>query len=221
MSSFALTRESTANCEHPHGSLIASILDWGPEIRVMFRPSTAYQALAGQPPNPKIFRVLQRPLFVAFLLGCMVSLITSQCLTLRHVAGGTINASFVLVGQIAALAVVCGHRNRQSFAHTIDLFFLGYGPWCLWVLIFSAAWAFAPPVQAFVWVGMPTILPTASLVAICSAYIDFCFFRHVLQKHPIRAVWDALVLRAISWSVAILIFGYGPLSSELMKLFGR
>jgi hypothetical protein len=195
--------------------------DWSPEIRVMLRPAAAYEKLARLPPTEAIGGALRRLLFVAFLLGCMVSLIASQRLTLRHVAGGAISASCILVGQIAALTVVCGRQRVLSFSRAIDLFFMGYGPWSLWILGFSAVWAFASPMQAFVWAGLRTILPTASLVALWSGYIDFCFFQHVLQRRPGRSAWDVLLLWAISCSISIAIFGGGPLWSECTRIFSR
>jgi hypothetical protein len=187
----------------------------------MWRPAVAYEQLAGLPASEGRIGALRRPLFVAFLFGCMVSLIASQRLTLRHVAGGAVSASCILVGQIAALAVVCGRQRVLSFSRAIDLFFMGYGPWSLWILGFSAVWAFASPMHAFVWAGLRTILPTASLVALWSGYIDFCFFRQVLQRRPGRAAWDLLLLWTISWSIAIAIFGGGPLWSECTRIFSR
>jgi hypothetical protein len=151
----------------------------------------------------------------------MVSLIASQRLTFRHVAGGAISASCILVGQIAALAVLCGRERGLSFWRAIDLFFMGYGPWSLWILGVSAIWAFASPMQAFVWAGIRTILPTAGFAALWSGYIDFCFFRQVLHRRPGRSARDVLAMWAISWSIAIVIFGGGPLASESTRIFGR
>jgi hypothetical protein len=197
---------------------------WSPEIWVMVRPAAAYRYLAGaegHPADDARWSALRRPMFVAFVLGCMVSLVTSQRLTLRHVADGTINASLILLGQIAALAVLRGRERTLSFSRAIDLYFMGYGPWLLWILGFSAAWSFASPVQAFASGGMRTILPAACVAAIWSGYIDFCFFERVLQRSAARAAWDLMRLGVISWSVSIVIFGGGPLWSEHMRMLGR
>jgi hypothetical protein len=202
-------------------SATASRWPWSPGAWVMFSPTAGYQALAGRPADQGRWSALRRPLFVAFLLGCMVSLATSQCLTLRHVAGGAVSATFLLLGQIAALALVCHGQRRLSFSRVVDLFFMGYGPWSLWILCFSAAWAFVPPADAFAWVGMGAILPTAAAAAIWSCYIDFCFFRRVLQRTPAGAAWDLVRLWVITWSLSIVIFGGGPLWSEHMRMLGR
>lgn len=185
----------------------------------MLHPASAYSCLIRLPGGKGIWSVLRRPLFVAFLLGCMVSLVTSQRFTLRHVSGGAMSGCFILLGQIVALAIVCGRNRTIAFSQAIDLFFAGYGPWLLWILCFSAVWAFASPEQAFVWLGLRTILLSASLVALWSGYIDFYFFKRVLHRTSARAAWDLLRQRAISWSLAILIFGGGPLWPEIIRIF--
>jgi len=119
--------------------------EWSREVKIMLHPAASYEQLAGVSASETRIAALRRPLFVAFLLGCMVSLIASQRLTFRHVAGGAISASCILVGQIAALAVLCGRERGLSFWRAIDLFFMGYGPWSLWILGVSAIWAFASP----------------------------------------------------------------------------
>lgn len=187
----------------------------------MLRPAATYQCLMRLAAGKGNRNVLGRPLFVAFLLGCMVSLAASQRLTLRHVAGGTITGCFIILGQIVALAVVFWSNPIISFSRAIDLFFAGYGPWSLWILCFSAVWAFASPWQAFVWAGLRMILLSAGFIALWSGYIDFCFFERVLHRTPARAAWDLLRQRAISWSISILIFGGGPLWSEITRIFGK
>jgi hypothetical protein len=194
---------------------------WSSEVWLMFRPAAAYQWLAGLPTGEDRWAAVKRPLFMAFLLGCMVSLVVSQRLTLRHVAGGAVNASLLLLGQIAALAVVCGRKRRLSFSRTIDLFFAGYGPWTLWILAFSAVWSFASTSRAFTLAGPGTILPTVVLVTIWSCAINYRFFERVLHRSRARAAWDVARLCAMSWCMCILIFGWGALLPELMRLLGR
>lgn len=191
------------------------------ELWLMFRPAAAYQWLRAQPDGREKWTALRRPLFVAFLSGSMVSLVTSQRLTMRHVAGGTLNASFLVLGQIAALGIVCGRDRKISFSRTVDLFFAGYGPWTLWIIAFSAVWAFASTEHAYAFAGPGSILPTAGLAAIWSCGIDFRFFERVLQRSPRRAVWDVFRMWTMSWIVCVGIFGYGALWSEHMRIVGR
>jgi hypothetical protein len=192
-----------------------------PEVWLMFRPSAAYQCLAELPPGEGRWVALRRPLSIAILLGCMVSLVVSQRLTLRHVAGGAVNASLLLLGQIAALGIVRGRERKFSFSRTIDLFFASFGPWTLWILSFSAIWSFASTSRAFTLAGPGTMLPTALLAAIWSCSLNYRFFEHVLHRSRARAVWDVLRLSAMSSCMCILIFGWGALWPELMRLLGR
>ena len=160
-------------------------------------------------------------MFVAFWFGCMISLVTSQRLTMRHVVGGVIHASFLLLGQIAALAIVAGRERKISFARMIDIFFAGYGPWTLWIILFSSVWAFTSKGHAEKFAGPGSILPTAGLVALWSCYINFHFFERVLQRRRDRAVWNVVQLAVMCWILCVLIFGYGVLGSEFMRLLGR
>lgn len=211
----AIPRSSPSKSALPFG------LVWSREVLVMLRPMEAYRWLARLPTDESKWKALRRPLYFAFLLGCMVSLVTSQRLTLRLVAGGASSASIVVLAQIGALAVICRRARMLSISRAINLFFMGYGPWTLWILCFSAVWAFGSPLAAFSLAGSRTILQTVSLVALWSAYIDYCFVRCVLQRNPMDAARDLLLQRAISWSLAMVIFGGGPLWSEHMKMFAK
>ncbi len=192
----------------------------------MFHPSLAYEWLADRPAEQGKWTSLRRPLFFAFLLGCMVSLVASQRLTLRHVIGGTVGGFCIILTQIIGLAVVRPRGGRPgdgtiSLARSIDLFFAGYGPWMLWILAFSAVWAFATTLHAFRWAGSRTIVTSFTLAAIWSAYIDLCFFKRVFRRAAGGAVRDLLLQRAISWTLAILIFGAAPLLPEIMRRLGQ
>jgi multisubunit Na+/H+ antiporter MnhB subunit len=114
----------------------------------MWQPRAAYRWLAGTPSEGRWWAVT-RPLFVALVLGCMVSLVTSGAVSLRRAGDGTLNALLVPATQIIALAVVCWRRPRISFSRVVELSFTGYGPWVLWVILFSTLWAFVPAVEAF------------------------------------------------------------------------
>jgi hypothetical protein len=194
---------------------------FSPEMKVMLRPKTAFRRLAGSYASEGLFGALRRPLFFAFLCGCMVSLVASQRLTARHVSDGAASASLLLGCQIAALAAVSWRQRELSFLRVVDLFFIGYGPWSLWMLGFSAVWAFSSPMQAFRWAGLPTILTTATVVAVWSGYIDFCFFEQVLRRAPRQSAWDVFLFRGIAWSASIGIFGGGSLWPGFTRIFDR
>jgi hypothetical protein len=187
----------------------------------MLRPAVAYEWLAGSSAVRGSWALLRRPLFLALLGGCMVSLVTSQRLTLRHVAGGAASGGILLLGQIVALALVCGRERRILYSRTVDLFFAGYGPWTLWILGFSSVWAFMSTRYAFTFGGPGSILPTAGLVGIWTLYINFRFFERVLGRSGAGAVWDVTRLWAVCFGAFISIFGWGALWPEYLRLIGR
>jgi hypothetical protein len=190
-----------------------------PEVWVMLRPSAGYKRLLDQPEAAK-WSSFRRPLFVAFLGGCMFSLVASRQLTLRHIVDGTINSCFLLGGQILAVAFT-RRASPISFLRAIDLFFAGFGPWLVWMLGISAVWAFTPPIHAFVRAGLHTILTSVCLVTVWSGYIDFQFFHQVFRRTPMRAAWDLLQQRVIAWTIFILIFGAGSVVPGAMEIFGK
>jgi len=193
---------------------------WTPEVWVMMRPSAGYRRLLDQPEAGK-WSTFKRPLFVALFAGCMFSLAASRQLTMRQVADGTINGSFLLVGQIVALALTRRGPNI-SFSRAIDLFFVGFGPWLVWMLGKCTVWAFMPPIRAFVWAGStPAILASVCLVTVWSGYIDFQFFRQVFGRTPGRAAWDLLQHRLIAWTIFLFIFGAGSVVPGAMEIFGK
>ena len=109
---------------------------------------------------------VRRPLLVAFVLGCSVSLMTSGRVTLRLAGPATVYWSFVPLAGIAGLAAVSG---RRLHAETIDEFFHGYLPWMLLIIAFAALWAFVPAPVAFARTGYPFVWEGLAMVALVSA----------------------------------------------------
>ena len=151
---------------------------------------------------------LRRPLFVAFVLGCTISLITSGRLTLRLLVPATIYSSCVPLFEIASLAAVYGSKRRLiPLPRAIGLFFMGHGPWSLWLIGFAATWAFVPAVQVYSWSATPWIWLSSALPAMAwSAYIDFCFFRTSFNVTPAQAVRHLLLQRLLCWVPALFLF---------------
>jgi hypothetical protein len=153
---------------------------------------------------------VKRPLFVAFVLGCTVSLITARALTMRIVVSATVYWSAVPLIQIAALAVVCRRdRHETAFPHLIDAFFKGFTPWLLWLVGVSAIGSFlAPAAEASDWtVSMVWLAGGGALALVWSLAIDFSFFRSMLRRSPLLAVRDLAMHRCISWSVMLALIG--------------
>jgi hypothetical protein len=183
----------------------ASTLSRYPELWVMLRPRAAYSELALDTAEPSRWMAIRRPLLLAFVCGCAVSLMTSGRVTLRLTVPAMLYFTFVPLIEIAALAVV---RSRSiSLARAIDLFFMGHAPWPLWLTGFAAAWAFLPAMQVFATLTRPlTWYAPVLLVLAWSAYIDFWFLRCVFERTPARALRDLTVQRLLTWAGVAVCF---------------
>lgn len=195
-----------------------SVRIWSPDVRATFRPSQTYQDLAQEPGGSGKWILVRRPLFLALFLASMVSLIASQRLTLRLVATAAFNMSFIPLVEIAGLRAVWRPQRGLSFSRAVDVFFMGHGPWILWLLAYASIWTFFSPDHAFFWTA-PRYIWVMFLLAIAwSACIDYCFFRQVFHLDRTEAVLDLFLQRAISWTLGILIFGADPLPPEITRI---
>ena len=182
----------------------------------MFRPKAAYSRLTALPMSGH-WLLFRRPLLVAFLLGCAISLLTAGSLTLRLVTSATVTWSFVPLLEMAALAVVWRLGSRRlSLPHAMDLFFTGHAPWSLWLIGFGAYWSSFPQPRGLYVTEWLWLLLAGGIMA-WSACIDFWFHRYVLESSPSRAVRHLLFQRAFCWTIGILLFGYGSLWADLVE----
>jgi hypothetical protein len=114
------------------------------DLAVALAPARAWPRIAGL---PSTHHWLARPLFALFLYGCAASLTMSGRVTLRVVPAAMLQAIYVPLLQMAALAVVC--RGALPFRRAVDLFYAGQAPVSLFLLAFASAWGFAPSGQAY------------------------------------------------------------------------
>ena len=183
----------------------------------MVEPRSAFAALMRQPADGGIWLGVKRPLFLAFLLGCTISLVTCPGLNLRLATSATACWSFVPLAGIAALVVVGRNRDGLSLARTIDLYFTGQGPWALWLIGLSAIWSFLQPARAFAVSNPFWLVGAASVAIVWSAWIDFCFLRLVLGR-GLAGAWGGLLLqRLISWTLVILVFGAPAIPPDIAE----
>jgi hypothetical protein len=158
-------------------------------------------------PRSTLWLACRRPLFVAFIIGCAVSLLTSGRLTLRLVLPATLYWTFVPLAEIAGLVFVWRARPPgASLPHAIDRYFRNSLLWLLWLTVFAAAWAFLPPAALFAWRTSKLVWYGSALtVAACSAYLDYRYFsgRGGRWSHPLRAL---LLQRLIAWSLGLAWF---------------
>lgn len=155
---------------------------------------------------------------LVFFLGCTVSILTSRALTLRLLVPSMAGWAFVPLIEVGALAVAC-RKDRQGipFSSLIDAFFKGYGPWLFWMVGMCAIWSvLSPASQLFDWTVSIIWLDVGVVSAVLwSLYIDFGFFRSVLQRSPRRAARELALHRFVSWSLILAVVGAPTIWSEI------
>jgi hypothetical protein len=179
---------------------------FSPEIDVMFRPKRAFAEMT-VPVEDNRRLYWRRPLFVVLIMCCAISLMTAARLSLHLVASTAIYWSFLPLVEIAGLAAVeRGHLK----AGTVDRFFMGHGPWLLFMTIF-AAYVSSPEGLVLsssvfnLWVGV------AAAVLVWSCWIDYRFFNSLRKL---------VVQRAVSWTLFASIFMGSWLWNEIAWRLG-
>jgi hypothetical protein len=194
-------------------------------VAILARPRAAYAALAHRVPRgDRRWIAARRPWYAALLLGATVSLLVTGTLTVRLVLGGALTWSFVPFFEAASLAVVSqGRPSALSRARALDLYFAGRGAWSLALIALGAVAACSPPLVVYFWASSwrQRGLLAAFLfpVAAWSAYVDFCFFRVVLEYSWPRALRRLAAQRALSWTASLVYFAGMALSPYIVGIF--
>jgi hypothetical protein len=148
----------------------------------------------------------RRPLWLAFVLGCLVSASSTGRFGIRSIVDGAASFAFVPAFQAGALFIVCrfGARARMPFGDTVDRFFAGNAPWIVWLTLVSAAYAVVPPRGASMLLR-PALIG-AVVPAVWSGYADFRFFLDVMKRDGSGARRDVALQRLLSWSAGFAYF---------------
>lgn len=182
------------------------------EVRVMLRPERTYRRLADEVNATKdgsnpFWRAFKRPLFAAFMIGAFASLTSSGRFNALLVIDGMLFWSFVPLLQLLAITCVVLVLARGRFATTkaIELFFIGYGPWYLWLLIISGSCLLVPAKQIVLWpVQSGWIMPATLLIVWAwSNLTTFGFLRGALNLSTVRAAVALLVYNLFLWGIII------------------
>jgi len=184
--------------------------DWSIDARVLVRPARAFRVLAdaaaGTHRHSSIWIAARRPLFLTLVLGSVASLVGASVATVRLIAPTAVYWSFVPAAEILALAIVLWRRRgAHRLPHLIDAFFAGHAAWTLFLLIVGATMAVASPQHWWFLITRPAIGGLV-LVTAWSAYVDFCFFRHVCGAGATRAIGDLALHRFIAWTLIFWVF---------------
>jgi hypothetical protein len=189
-----------------------------PDSWVAFNPTSAYRFLSQQPFQSGLRLAVRRPLFIAFVLACDISLIAADPFNARLVASATVYWGFVPLAEALALIAVCwGARRRLSLSKAADLFFSGHAPWLVWFTVISAVWGLQSPrsASAFVDSHGVAMLAGSAVAVIWCGYIDFCFFRIALGWPRTRSAFGLVIQRLISWVLILAAFSWASLSAGL------
>jgi len=155
---------------------------------------------------PPPWKWLARPLFTAWLLGCVVSLLDSGGLTLGRVIPSSLTWTWVPLVEALALAAVWKFERRPvSFTTAMDGFFAGNAPWWLWLIAFAGCRSLF---SETIWLGL------AAVAGAGTALLDYRFFRSIESGSPLR---DLVVERVLAWVPSILLFGGASLVPGLIE----
>ena len=162
--------------------------------------------------------LLRRPLLLAFMLGCAVSLLASGRLTLRLVIDGTLSFAFVPACELIAFALVHRlQRGAHPFGQAADRYLAGNVPWLWWLLAMMTAAAVVPAHR----LGslLAPILFTSPIPIALSVRFDWRLFRgDGLSKR--QALIGILLQRVIAWPLATAYFlGLASSSRDFFYLF--
>jgi hypothetical protein len=177
---------------------------WSPEVRLLLHPASTFRELPRH--GRGLTLLLRRPLLLAFVLGCGVSALASGRFTARLILDGAVSFAFVPAIHMAALGLVYRRTPPQpiSFARAVDVFFAGHGVWMLWIVAVSAIGLAVPPRALGPWL-LP-LLAAALVPLVWSLWIDFRFFRDVMNRSAGGALEDLLVQRVVGWMGVTLYF---------------
>jgi hypothetical protein len=160
----------------------------------------------------------RRPLLLAFLLGCGVSLLASGRFTVRLIADGIVSFAFVPLCELVAFAIIYRlQRGTRPFAQAVDRYFAGNSPWLWWLVALMAATAFLPARR----LGsiLAPILFTSPIPIAMSVRFDWRLFRSD-GRTPRQATGDILLQRGIAWSLATAYFlGVAITRRDFLYLF--
>lgn len=189
-----------------------------PDSWVALRPASAYTALAVQTDPGSVWLALKRPLFVSFVIGCVVTLIARDAFNPWLLASITLCWGLVPLSEALGFLLVAGNeRRRLTVSQACDLFFCGHTPWLLWFTMFGIIWSSqaAPAAAMFPSSHVEWYALGTAITILWSLYIDYCFFRFALQRSRWRSLGNLAVQRLVSWTLIFLLIEWAAVSCGL------
>jgi len=163
----------------------------------MVRPFRTYREIAEDEEEPRDFRPAAfRVLLTLIFIGSFVSLTTAGRLVAFHVANSLVFWSFLPAIQIASLLLAMrAVAPRVPIWTSIALYYVGQGPWLLFLLFVCAICIFVPHVyQTMTWMLTHGVLPLLLLGTIAwGMVLTTAFFRAGLGLTRKRATFGVLI----------------------------
>jgi hypothetical protein len=202
-------REMVAFIRQASQRRVLSPAIWSDELRVMFRPIAAYRSLAAAGSEPGTWALVRRPLASTVIVGAFVSFAATNRLVAEFIADGILWWSFLPMLQAGLIALTMlgfARRNMSmSMPRAISLFFVGSGPWWVWLLGMSVVAAFAPSGTTD---GLPAhsgrfLLAAALAALVWSIITTFGFLYGALGLSARRATAGTLMYNVAFWGTLI------------------
>lgn len=172
------------------------------DLRLALAPTGTYRELIVEPVRGSWLRALDRPAFVAVIIGTAVTLCAARRVPLGLVLMGIICWSFVPIIQwLIGVIVIAQARGRPvSVPRCLELLFIGHLPWSLWTLVMIGLYTFTR-------VPLPLPVEVFSLLipGVWTTRIVFAFCRTALGCTPARARLLTAAHQTMIWAA---FFGY-------------
>jgi hypothetical protein len=189
----------------PSAVIVTRPRRWSLDAWAIVRPAEAFDFVASHPPPPGWRTALRRPLFVALVLGCGMSVLASGVLTLRLAVTSLLFWSYVPCAQVIGLALATRGRRRIGFSQMVDAFFVGNGTATLFLLTLVGVLSLLPSDRW--WDALTGPFAAAWLASLLwSVRVDASFFRSVLKMTRGETLRALLLQRAVAWAIIFAVF---------------
>jgi hypothetical protein len=186
------------------------------ELRAMLAPAATFRAAMEESSAPASWWTpFARPALFAIITGAVTSICSTGRVTWSLVLGGAICWSFApaLQALVASIVLSTSRRPSTSLSSQINWFFIGQGPWALWLLTVAAWCVVVPIARQSQW----PILISAVIPAAWTAVIVFTFFRTVFQYNQGKAISRTCLHQGLIW---LVIAAYITLMNQLWPRLG-
>jgi hypothetical protein len=169
------------------------------EVRLALAPEATYRRLLADEAAVSWSRMLRRPALVLLVIATAVPIMAIQRVTIGLVLTAALSWSFVVAIQLLAGAVVIASApaRRIEIRRALDLWFAGYLPYSVWLLLAAAAMGSARA-------GSVTLFIASALIpCLWTAVIVAAFCRTVLRTSRAGARWRAAVHCLVVWAIGL------------------